>query len=404
MSARAVLDPPWECVQFVNLSSCVTWKDFQFLPAAAAPATQQTPQQHPLRTLLLQKKDTIQEFANEDEWERRKKITNPYEYIFGMSDSTLPSVLRQSKQLTPLSRSYFKMIEMLHVSDFFNSVKQKSFTSSHVCEGPGGFIQALLTQAAKHKRSVTQALAMTLRPNKPFIPGWRRSISYLREHPEIILEYGHDSTGDILLTANQRVFTTKAAQRSMLFTADGGFDFSNDYSTQEYQAFELILASFRIGLQCLAKGGFMIIKLFDVFHESTKQLLIGSGLCFETFTIYKPATSRPCNSERYFIGRGFLGHTHSAPWLSVLTTLASKVKHAPPQLPPLFTSPFDSNLYSIFYPQLEEQATHQVQAIQDGLDYKESDYQAWTTGGFEKSKIWVEHFLTSAAVAAGRTA
>jgi 23S rRNA U2552 (ribose-2'-O)-methylase RlmE/FtsJ len=401
MSSGAVHDPPWAHIQFVNLFSCVTWKDLQLLPPAqTAPLTPLESSEHPLRTLLLQKKNTIQEFNNEDEWELRKKYTNSYEYIFGMNDSPLPSILKQTKTFTPLSRSYFKMIEMLQVSDFFNTVKQSTFSSAHVCEGPGGFIQALLSESFKRQRKVSQALAMTLRPNKPFIPGWRRSISYLREHPEIILEYGADSTGDILSLENQRAFITKSAQKSMLFTADGGFDFSNDYSNQEIQAFELIVASFRMGLLSLAKGGFMIIKVFDVFLESTKQLLLGSGLCFTSFTVYKPATSRPCNSERYFIGRGFLGAQHAAQWVSVLTSVARRLKqHTNPTLPILFSSPFTQALNTLFTSQLEAQAVQQVQAIQNGLEFQESEKDIWVQAGLEKSRQWVATFLPSSSSA-----
>ena len=37
--------------------------------------------------------------------------------------------------------------------------------------------------------------------------------------------------------------------------------------------------------------------------------LVGSA--FKDYSIYKPATSRPCNSERYFIGRNYLGVNNS---------------------------------------------------------------------------------------------
>jgi hypothetical protein len=31
---------------------------------------------------------------------------------------------------------------------------------------------------------------------------------------------------------------------------------------------------------------------------------------FEEWTLYKPAMSRPCNPEHYFIGKGFIGCTN----------------------------------------------------------------------------------------------
>lgn len=411
MQPALTSDPPWSTVRFVSLSSFVTWKDLQLLPSLTTnsmpntlPSRSQSEHichstEQELRPLLLQKKDRIEAFGNEDEWEHRKKITNPYEYIFGMNDSDLPCILRQTKSFTPLSRSYFKMIEMMHILDFFTILKQKSFMSAHVCEGPGGFIQALLSQSAKHNREVTQALAMTLRPTKPFIPGWRRSISYLREHPEIVLEYGNDNTGDILKLENQRAFISKTLNKCMIFTADGGFDFSSDYSNQESRAFLLILASFRMGLLSLAKGGCMVIKVFDVFLEQTKQLLLGSGLCFECFTLYKPATSRPCNSERYFIGRGFLGATHAEPWVSTVTTAMKRLLTTQKEIlaTPLFTSPFTQELYSLFESQTQTQIEQQIKAIDNGLHLKLEEKPAWGQIGLAKSREWISVFMPSAA-------
>ena len=39
----------------------------------------------------------------------------------------------------------------------------------------------------------------------------------------------------------------------------------------------------------------------------TKTIIHLVGRCFKEYTIYKPASSRPCNSERYFIGKRFIG-------------------------------------------------------------------------------------------------
>ena len=42
------------------------------------------------------------------------------------------------------------------------------------------------------------------------------------------------------------------------------------------------------------------------------ELLSFVGSFFKEWTLYKPAISRPCNAERYFIGIGFRGYTESA--------------------------------------------------------------------------------------------
>jgi hypothetical protein len=49
------------------------------------------------------------------------------------------------------------------------------------------------------------------------------------------------------------------------------------------------------------------MKTFDVFAAPTQILMILIGRCFKEWMLYKPAVSRPCNSERYFLGRGFKG-------------------------------------------------------------------------------------------------
>lgn len=53
----------------------------------------------------------------------------------------------------------------------------------------------------------------------------------------------------------------------------------------------------------------MVLKVFDVFSESTRIFITLLSRCFKEWMLYKPALSRPCNSERYFLGRGFRGIT-----------------------------------------------------------------------------------------------
>ena len=303
MRTAATSIPPWELVQ---------WIPFQGpLPRTALPQKGWKEISH---DQILSVKNKIDSFDSNDEWELRKKITNPYEAIFtGGSDSSFPSLA----QVQPLSRSYFKMIEMLQILDFWNICPHTPFQSAHICEGPGGFLQATVEGLVERKIPIDTLFAMTLRPTKSNIPGWRRSIKFLKKYPQIQLEYGADGTGDILRQENQAAFIEKASG-SFLFTADGGFDFSVDYAAQEQMAWPLLVASFLIGLQTLAKGGVMIIKLFDIYGTATQDLFLGSARFFEKFTLYKPATSRPCNSERYFIASGFLGKQAANQWIQYL--------------------------------------------------------------------------------------
>ena len=100
-------------------------------------------------TLITQAKDKIAEFENKEEWEIRKKITNPYEPVFSGTDNTFPSLA----VVQPLSRSYFKMIEMLQMIDFWGSTTLPLKTA-HICEGPGGFIQCVVEESEKRRIDV----------------------------------------------------------------------------------------------------------------------------------------------------------------------------------------------------------------------------------------------------------
>lgn len=249
-------------------------------------------------------KQQITPYETAQTWETLKKLSNPYELVFTHEAEKFPPSLAIQK---PLSRSYFKMIEMLEVAQFFQTLSKQthSIRSAHVAEGPGGFIEAICDRASLSSKKVSKALGMTLRPTGSNIPGWRKAYTFLKNHPEVVLHYGSDGTGDIYSLVNQQSFVEICGSKVHIFTADGGFDFSEDYSTQEQNVFPLLIASAKIGLQCLAQEGLFVMKIFDIFGQPTMYLIRLISYCFKEWTLYKPATSRPCNSERYLICKGF---------------------------------------------------------------------------------------------------
>ena len=384
--------PPWEDAQFISLHMSLPTLGFT-----------QDGWKEMAHSEILVEKEKISEFSSLDEWELRKKITNPYEAIFsGSEDSSFPSLAK----VHPLSRSYFKMIEMLHVCKFWSSISPtKPFVSAHICEGPGGFLQNIVEQAKILKLPIKGLYAMTLKPTKSHIPGWRRSIGFLRKHPQIQLEYGADDTGNILLPANQKAFCDRvkgsnasgaaagpSQGQAQIFTADGGFDFSVDYSKQEESAFPLLLASFTIGLKCLAKGGTMIIKLFDIYSDVTQDLFLGSAVFFKSFTLYKPATSRPCNSERYFIAQGFagVGADAAAKWIQHLEH--AQVAHQQTPLTRLFKDAWPSPIQAAVLEQIRWQEKLQMDAIHNTLTFVKDTMVERIDDNIKTSTNWCKVF------------
>lgn len=246
--------------------------------------------------------------TNGKNWEYYKKIVNPYEIVYTQKkyDNFPDSVCT----LKPLSRSYFKMIEILDLIHFFD-IKLDVIRTAHVCEGPGGFIEALYDQVNKHNKQIDKTIAMTLRPYKNNIPGWRRANYFLKKNKNIIIIYGEDNTGNILKPENQQSYidyTLESANNKVnIFTADGGFDFSYDYTKQEQMVFPLLIASVKIGFEVVEIGGVFILKIIDFYNKVTVDLLYFLSCHFEQWTLYKPYMSRPCNPEQYFIGKGFVG-------------------------------------------------------------------------------------------------
>lgn len=264
--------------------------------------------------------------VNGKNWEYYKKIVNPYELVYTQKkyDEFPDSICF----LKPLSRSYFKMVEMLEIMKFFDTFRSENVRAAHVCEGPGGFIEALFDEAFKNRKKVQTSIAMTLKSKLTNVPGWKRASQFLQKNRNVRILYGQDDTGDIMKPENQQYFIDYCIHpayggKMNIFTADGGFDFSCDYSKQEKMIFPLLLASTKIGLEVLKKGGVFILKMFDFYEKATVDLLYFLSCHFSEWTLYKPAMSRPCNPEQYFIGKGFIGCTEEVSdvmrlWCSML--------------------------------------------------------------------------------------
>jgi len=266
---------------------------------------------------LQQAKNEINQVYQEGKWDDYKKITNPFEYIF-LSWNRRSSRSVATRQ--PLSRSYFKMIELWKRLDLTTELTplvraHGGLRTAHSAEGPGGFIEACIVNAFRnldedHSWTYAGSDAITLRSDAKNVPGWRKAVKFLLWNPMVCIHDGKDGTGNILQRKNQDHFVMLTRFRHThgvhIYTADGGFDFSSDYNAQEDSIFPLLLAEAVLGLQVLAKGGCMILKCFDTMEQPTLDLLWLLSRAFRSWGLVKPHTSRSGNAERYFIGKGFI--------------------------------------------------------------------------------------------------
>ena len=224
-------------------------------------------------------------------WDKYKKYSNPYEFINTSFDNNTMPICNYK----PLSRSYFKMIEILnHYSFAFPD----TMTSFHLAEGPGGFIEAL----SNYRKNPTDTYyGMTLMEDKDDIPKWKKKEIYLNIHKNIQLEYGSDNTGNLYHKSNIKYVYDTYKHSIDFVTGDGGFDYSMDFNKQEENSLNLIFSQILVAMCIQKKGGSFVLKLFDTFSSLSVELIYLLNYLYEEIYIIKPLTSRPANSEKYII-------------------------------------------------------------------------------------------------------
>lgn len=239
----------------------------------------------------------------EKDWDIFKKYTNPYEYIH----TVIPFKKKAVSRHKPLSRSYFKMIEIVNIFDLH--FESKPIQSFHLAEGPGGFIEAL---AELRNCPHDKYIGMTIIDdnNDPNIPSWKKTENFLNNNKNVFIENGADNTGNILSLENFSYCKEQYSSSMDLITADGGFDFSVDFNNQEVNISKLLFAQICFAITMQKRGGSFILKIFDTFMQHSIDLLYLLSSFYEKVYITKPHTSRYANSEKYIICKGFLYSTN----------------------------------------------------------------------------------------------
>ena len=293
---------------------------------------------------LFEIKNKIKQYENN--WNEYKKYTNPYEFI----NTIIPGKNRCVAKYKPLSRSYFKMIEIIHFlvkldeDDYvwedrrtgsfedeseiqknggyqnrhIDLTQKSPICTFHLAEGPGGFIEAIVNM---RNNPLDKYYGMTIMDDvencKIYslpkveekgmnVPGWKKTESFLRSHPNILLEYGVDGTGNILSIENFMYCRNKYGSSMDFITADGGFDFSIDFNNQEMNMASLLFAQICYAFCLQKQGGCFILKIFDCFMDHTVDILYILSSFYEKVYITKPQTSRYANSEKYIVCKNFL--------------------------------------------------------------------------------------------------
>ena len=249
--------------------------------------------------IVSKEKEKIDLLENSENWDKMKKIGNPYELIY-----TTYNKKRKNDSISnyiPISRSYFKMWEIFYNFDIFKYFNMNDhLIFSHLAEGPGGFMEAtynykyLLTNKYNENDIF---YGITLKPSNEFIPDWSKLKKFFANKNNIKIEYGN-----LYFIEDVKNYLSKFSEKKTVFvTADGGFDYSSNFNGQEINSCQIIYSECIIALNILEKQGSFVCKVFDLFSFTMVQILYIISCSFEKVYIYKPETSRPANSEKYLV-------------------------------------------------------------------------------------------------------
>ena len=317
---------------------------------------------------LLKNKCKIDTF-DPQKWEVSKKKNNDYEYIYTSSKRN-----QNICNIIPVSRSYFKLHEM--ILDFH--LLKNNIYCACLAEGPGGFMHCLNDHIRTNKINIHKIFGITLIEKKDRkIPYWNQMI--LNNRNNLILS-GKDKTGDLYKYENVMDFVENIGiNHCHLVTADGGFDYSYDYNSQEQSSYKLLYSEIFTTLHIQKINGNFILKVFDLFHFKTIQLLYLLYNHYSIVEIYKPSTSRLSNSEKYIICTDFLGCSNTTK--QILTDYFDKCEKLHIDVPNTFI--YEINRYN------DQYINKQMSTIDTILSYKGEENKP-TQSQIAMAKKWCE--------------
>ncbi|KAG2428583.1 hypothetical protein HYH02_014285 [Chlamydomonas schloesseri] len=322
--ALALLD---DRERLLDTSDCVLPAPDKFFQSSAW----ELPEVISQRAALNEAKELLDELDNTD-WDKYATIANYAEYV--------RRDLRKLYGVELATVAWAKMYEMIVRNDLLPQQSpalgpargagggggggrglgnERPCVTVHLCEAPGGFVAATNHFLRTHRPDWGWAwdwLAVSLNPyysgNDQFAmvdddAFMRATLSHWC--------FGADDSGDIRRPRNIRAVWAEVRRRcaaagvpgAMLVTADGAIDTSMVPAAQELVNASLHFTEVVAALGMLAPGGCLVWKGFTLFEHTSLCTLHLVGCLFETVSVCKPCTSKPCNSEVYVVGRGFRG-------------------------------------------------------------------------------------------------
>lgn len=316
---------------------------------------------------------------NSDDWKRIRWYINEYDFV------VIPPII---------NRAFYKYWEIIYEFDLIN-IHEKVL---HCAEAPGGFIQGTSLYYLKHvkhlhkyennksdytlvekkKKNVVKNI-YTISLNKDYhkykvynLPSYNKNIIT----KNVCITYGKDNTGDINNLDNLYYIKNKnGGEKFFLITADGGFDEGIEFNIKEQLHYKLILGEIISALVLQKNNGNFVLKMFDIFTETSCHLLYVLCMCYDEIYCYKPLTSRPTNSEKYIVCKKFnIEQEKLDILLNYLNNIMNKInkednyKYISIRIFESLPKEFMNNLYTINYKITKKQCGYLEKAIKLSKD------------------------------------
>ena len=264
---------------------------------------------------------------------KHKYIINPFEHSNELKYNDFQDILHSTTNKFNLkdkkisSRSFFKMWEMLKQHELIKD-DDNQFSSFHMAEAPGGFIQATILYNELYNKNFakTKYFGISLENEIKFSPILQKYYGSGKNRQFFQFKNSKDLDGDITKITNiKTLLKTFENNKQSFITADGGFDpFNEQYHEQE--SYILFFAEILLAIGIQKKGGNFVCKLLDIHTSVTLKLVYIVSLFYNNVKLSKPHTSRQSNSERYIIATDFKYLPSDKDYKSQFTTLYNVYK------------------------------------------------------------------------------
>ena len=285
------------------------------------------------------------------QFENKKKVylvMNPFERYIDASTKSIgdesKTYFELNKEKIPdiLSRGFYKLWEILFMFDLIDETKE-NFVSAHLAEGPGSFIQAtmfyrdMFTKKGLSKNDKFYAITLHPEDTKGHVPELEKKFIefYSNEKPRRFFQhvtYDKKQSGGSLHRDNGNLLDPKTLknfyggaestvkEKVDLITADGGFEWVNE-NIQEQEYFKLLFSQIVFAINMQKKGGSFVCKFFETFTTTSLKFISILNALYDKVFFVKPLTSRPSNSEKYAVCKGFSYSESDAKLKNIVKTM-----------------------------------------------------------------------------------